>query len=66
MNETLERELEQAAQEAASLKSLREKFLLLAETGDRAAMNHVRELEKREEEARRRIRELHIHRLPLA
>lgn len=66
MNETLERELEQAAQEAASLKSLREKFLLLAETGDRAAMQHVRELERRETAARERIRELHIRRLPLA
>ncbi len=66
MNDTLEKELETAAQEAAALKNLREKFLLLAENGDRAALEHVRELEQREAAARRRIKELHIHRLPLA
>ena len=66
MNDTLEKELEAAAQEAASLKNLREKFLLLAENGDRAALEHVRELEQREAAAWRRIRELHLQRLPLA
>jgi hypothetical protein len=66
MNAVLDKQIEDATQEAASLRNLREKFLLLAETGDRAAVQHVRELEKREEEARRRIKELHIHRLPLA
>jgi hypothetical protein len=49
-----------------SLKSLREKFLLLAETADRAAVQHIRELEKREAEARRSIKELHIQRLLVA
>lgn len=66
MDDGLEKQIEAAAQEAASLKALREKFLFLAETGDRTAMNHVRVLEKREEQARARIKELHLHRLPLA
>jgi hypothetical protein len=47
MNDALEKQIQEATQEAVSLKSLREKFLLLAETGDRAAVQHVRELEKR-------------------
>lgn len=66
MNEALEKELQNAAQEAASLKNLREKFLLLAEHGDRAALGHVAELEKREAAAQLRIKEIHIRRLPLA
>jgi hypothetical protein len=66
MDDSLEKELEAATQEVASLKSLREKFLLLAECGDRAAVQHVRELEKREEAARHRVKELHLGRLPLA
>jgi hypothetical protein len=66
MNDSLEKELQAAAQEAASLKSLREKFLLLAETGDRAAMQHVRELEHREAVTRERIKQLHFNCLPLA
>jgi len=66
MNDTLERKLQEATQEVAALKNLREKFLLLAERGDRAALEHVRELERREEAARIRIKELHVQRLPLA
>jgi hypothetical protein len=66
MTETLDKEIEDAAQEAASLKSLREKFLALAESGDRAALEHVRELERREAAARERIKQLHFNRLPLA
>ena len=66
MDDALEKQLQDAPQEVVSLKSLREKFLLLAEAGERAAVQHVRELERREEEARRRIKELHLHRLPLA
>jgi hypothetical protein len=66
MNDVLEKQIEDAVQEAASLKSLREKFLILAEGGDRTAMNHVRELERREEQARAHIKQLHFNRLPLA
>lgn len=66
MNDALEKQIEDATQEACSLRNLREKFLLLAENGDVAAMRHVAELEKREEQARRRIKELHIQRLPVA
>ncbi|MGC1416890.1 MAG: hypothetical protein WA817_16510 [Candidatus Acidiferrum sp.] len=66
MDTVLEREIENASQEAASLKSLREKFLLLAEGGDRTAMQHVAELEKREATVRERIKQLHFNRLPLA
>lgn len=65
MNDMLEKQIEAAAQEAASLKALREKFLILAEAGSPGAMQHVAELERREEQARRRIKELHLHRLPL-
>jgi hypothetical protein len=63
---SLEKQIEAEAQEAASLKTLREKFLLLTETGDRAAIEHVRELEKREVAARRRIKEVHLGIQPLA
>lgn len=66
MIEILDKQIGDLTQEVASLKSLREKFLLLAETGDRGAVRHVHELEKREAETRARIKELHIHRLPLA
>lgn len=66
MNAALEKQIEDASQEAASLKALREKFLLLAEDGDRAAMAHVKELETRELAVRERIKQLHFGRLPLA
>jgi hypothetical protein len=66
MNDVLDKQIEDLTQEAASIRNLREKFLLLAECGDRAAVQHVRELEAREIAARARIKHLHLHRLPLA
>lgn len=45
MNDTLDKQIEDLTQEAASIRSLREKFMVLAETGDRAALAHVRALE---------------------
>ncbi len=66
MDELFEKALQDATQEAASLRNLREKFLILAEGGDKTAMAHIRLLEERELEARQRIKQLHFGRLPLA
>jgi len=66
MDEALEKALQAAMQESLALRNLREKFLLLAESGDKTALRHVAELEEREMNVRKKIKELHIHRLPLA
>lgn len=60
MNDILEREIENATQEAASIRNLREEFMALAASGDKAAHAHVRLLEKRELEAREAGPWLHV------
>jgi chromosome segregation ATPase len=56
----LQRELEAASQEAASLKALREKFLIPASAGDKAAKAHVEELERRQQVVSRQIEGLQL------
>ncbi len=53
-------ELQGATQEVASLKTLREKFLVMASTGDGAAARHVLELEQKQLEAGRTVEGLQL------
>jgi len=53
--DSLTRELETATHEAESLRLLREKFLVPASAGDKAATEHVKELEQRQIEVGRKM-----------
>ena len=53
-------ELQGATQEVASLRTLREKFLVMASTGDGAAARHVLELEQKLLEAGRTVEGLQL------
>jgi len=56
----LQREFEAAVQEQASLKTLRESFLVVASIGDKAAIAHIEELERRQVVTGRTIEGLQI------
>jgi hypothetical protein len=58
--EALQRELETATQEAESLKALREKFLVPASAGDKAAIAHVEEIEQKQLVVSRKIEGLQL------
>lgn len=58
--DTLTRELEAATQEGESLKSLRDKFLVPASAGDKAAAAHVEEIEQKQLAVGRKVEGLRL------
>jgi len=58
--DTLTRELETATHEAESLRLLREKFLVPASAGDKAATEHVKELEQQQIVVGRKVEGLRL------
>jgi len=56
----LQREIEEATQQAAGIKTMRERFLVPASAGDKAATAHVEELEKQQLVIGRKVEGLQI------